>query len=144
MDEKEVNRRLNLLAWCLVGLAVLLLLLGETEVLPLGLLPTNYALQIVECLVMLVCVPLALKLMAFRAVRKGLAAQPRLYLRLSVLRLALLALPMIVGVALYFLMLDTSMLYCALISALAFIYIWPSANRQRAELEEHNEEGQKP
>ncbi|MCD8302867.1 MAG: hypothetical protein LUC44_07600 [Prevotellaceae bacterium] len=144
MDEKKVNCRLNLLAWCLVGVAAVLLLLGETEVLPLGLLPTSYALQICECLVMLVCVPLALKLMAFRSVRGRLAAQPRLYPSLAAVRIILLALPMIAGVALYFLMLDTSMLYCALISTLAFIYIWPSEDRQRAELEAHNKEELRP
>ncbi|MCD7720674.1 MAG: hypothetical protein LUI09_00415 [Prevotellaceae bacterium] len=100
----------TMLAWTVAGMAACLLLLGELNVIPNGILPPAYPLQIAECLLMLASVPLAFT----RVLRDR-----------HTLRILLLALPLLLGLALYFLMMDTSMLYCALIPALALLYIWP-------------------
>ncbi len=142
-DNKRLNKRLTLRAWGVALVGVALLCLGETDCLPTGVLvtgtKTSYALEIMECALLLVCVPLALKLMSLRSVRRSLQSCPSRYLPLATLRIALLALPLLMGLLLYFFMVDTSMLYCALIAAVAFLYIWPSESRLGKELKGEGE-----
>ncbi|MCD8266547.1 MAG: hypothetical protein LUC33_05270 [Prevotellaceae bacterium] len=124
---RRLNLRLNLLSWAVVSASVVLLILGELNWLPNGILPPSYALQITECLLMLLCVPLALRLTTLKSLRRH-------YPTLATLRIIMLAMPLLLGLALYFLMMDTSMLYCSLIAALAFLYIWPTRRRMLYEL----------
>ncbi len=155
MDERKVNRNLNVLCYSLVAVVIIIVCLGETGVLPVGiladeaevpagaqqldsLLPTarmsySFVLQIVECLVMLAMVPLALKYMDFYAIKRLVALRPEQYLTQAAVRMLMLAIPIILGLLLYYIMLSTSMLYCALISALAFLYIWPTPKRLKRE-----------
>ncbi len=143
MDGKNIDKRLSALAVCIVGIALLAVCLGEADVLPGGIMPVSYALQVMECLLTLVCVPLALKWMAIKRIREQVAASQRRYLVHSAVRLFLLAVPMLLGAVLYYLMADTSMGYCALIVALALVYIWPSQGRRLRETQTE-EEGGKP
>ncbi len=133
MEHDNINRNLNLMAWGIATLAVAILCFGEAHCLPLGIIPQSFSLQALECLLTLLCVPLALKLMATKHAKARLKTHPKAYAPLSALRLALLALPLLLGLLLYYLMMDTSMLYCALIAALAHVYVWPTKRRQAHE-----------
>ncbi len=155
MDERKVNRNLNVLCYSLVAVVLAIVCLGETGVLPVGilvdeaespaeaqqfdnLLPAasmsySFVLQIVECLVMLAMVPLALKYMDFYAIKRLVTLRPEQYFTQAAVRMLMLAIPIILGLLLYYMMLSTSMLYCALISALAFLYIWPTQKRLKRE-----------
>ncbi len=133
-DWRSTDKRLSVLAIAIVVVAIVLVCLGETEVLPTGIVPVSYALQATECLLALACMPLALKWMAIKWIRERVAARPHLYFAHSVVRLLMLAVPMSFGIALYFLMNDASMGYCASIAALALVYIWPSEKRRVCEM----------
>lgn len=133
MNEQGIHRRLNLLALGLFALAALLFALGETGLFPLGLLPPCYALQVVVCLATMVAIPVALKWMAFAAVRRRVAGRPTVYACWAAARLLLLGVPMLGAGVAYYLMLDPSMMYCALLLALAFLFVWPSLGRQQRE-----------
>ncbi len=128
-----MNKRLNALTACVAFLAAALLFLGERNVIPTGIIPQNYVLQIIECLLTLGCVPLALKFMTFTLVRANVTSSPRRYYPCAVLRILMLAVPLLLGIVLYYVMLDASMFYCALIAALAFLYVWPTKGRLRNE-----------
>ncbi len=150
-----MNRNLNVLCYSLVAVVIIIVCLGETGVLPVGILADDaepaadaqqygnllpagrmtysFVLQIVECLVMLAMVPLALKYMDFYAIKRLVTLRPGQYVMHAAVRMLMLAIPIVLGALLYYMMLSTSMLYCALISALAFLYIWPTTKRLRRE-----------
>ncbi len=164
MDERNVNRKLNILCYCLIAVVAIVVCLGETAVLPVGILadedalPTDvqqfrdlmpagrmsysFVLQIVECLVMLAMVPLALKYMDFYVIKRLVTLRPGQYFMQAAVRMLMLAIPIVLGILLYYMMLNTSMLYCSLISALAFLYIWPTTKRLRRETNKKEEERQ--
>ncbi len=136
MDEKKVNRILNLHALMQIGVAGLMVVLSETGVTPSGVMAQNYAFQVVGCVLLLVCVPLALKMMSLERVQRRVKGNLRGYYTYALFRITLLSLPLFWGVMLYYLMMDVSMLYCALIAALSFIFVWPTESRMRHEMED--------
>ncbi len=151
MDERAVNRKLNILCYSLIAVVLVIVCLGETDVLPVGILaddvelPTgsmsySFVLQIVECLVMLAMVPLALKYMDFYVIKRLVTLRPERYLMQASMRMVMLAIPIVLGILFYYIMLNTSMLYCSLISALAFLYIWPTQKRLRRETNKKSEQ----
>ncbi len=151
MDERAVNRKLNILCYSLIAVVLVIVCLGETDVLPVGILaddvelPTgsmsySFVLQIVECLVMLAMVPLALKYMDFYVIKRLVTLHPERYLMQASMRMVMLAIPIVLGILFYYIMLNTSMLYCSLISALAFLYIWPTQKRLRRETNKKSEQ----
>ncbi len=151
MEERKVNRNLNILCYSLVAVVIIIVCLGEAGVLPVGILADDakvpaakvtysFVLQIVECLVMLAMVPLALKYMDFYAIKRLVTLRPEQYFTHAAVRMLMLAIPIVLGAILYYMMLSTSMLYCALISALAFLYIWPTSKRLRRETNKKEEQ----
>ncbi len=151
MDEKAVNRKLNILCYSLIAVVLVIVCLGETGVLPVGILADDaelpasrmsysFVLQIVECLVMLAMVPLALKYMDFYVIKRLVRLRPERYLMQASMRMVMLAIPIVLGILFYYIMLNTSMLYCSLISALAFLYIWPTPKRLKRETNKKDEQ----
>lgn len=85
----------------------------------------------------LVLVPLALKLMSFRAVSLSVASgsgtSDRNYVRWSLLRLVLLFMSIFPNLLFYYIWWDSSFGCCALIGILASLFCWPSLERWEQE-----------
>lgn len=90
-------------------------------------------------LLALLCVPVSLRLFA-RVLSRRLAEETlpvalRMYVRWSVARLLLLALPLLSGLLSYYLMMSHTGALCALIALTASLFCLPSEERLRRELQ---------
>ncbi len=140
-----MNRMLNLFAIEQLFVALVILCLGLLHVIPSGIILQGnvyYAVQVFVCLFTIVSIPLSLKLMHFKRVKRQVAGNLRCYSSYSYLRMLLLSLSVFMGLIAYFSMGDNSMGWCALLAALSFVFIWPSKGRQEYEtaIEEKTEE----
>ncbi len=95
---------------------------------------TVIALQSVGIMYVMASVPFALWYFQRRVnqLKNGDENKVRTYKRVSLLRIALIAAGVILNIALYCILRDQSMFYCAAIAALAFIFCKP----QRAKIEQ--------
>mgnify|MGYP003374269686 CR=1 FL=1 len=132
--------RLNyLLFW---ALPLLCLLAGELGGGWVGLYAADVkAVYLAETLIILLaalCVPASLKLFAWMLDRQiDRATLPHaltLYVRWSVVRLLLLSLPVVGGLLIYYAMLSSKGLLCALIALTASLFCLPGEGRLRSEL----------
>ena len=140
---KKILLRLKIEFALVVFLGGLMVALYESGVWEEGALMLDgtwgYLTQSACILLTLCCIPMALKLLNFKAVRMRLArgeetASWQSYCRWSEIRLALLAAPLYINLALYYATMDTIGAYCALILVNALIFCWPSADKAEAEL----------
>lgn len=128
-----------LLFWALPFLCLLAGELGGTWV---GLYAADVkAVYLAETLIILLtalCVPASLKLFAWMLDRQiDRASLPQaltLYVRWSVVRLLLLSLPVVGGLGVYYAMLSSKGLLCALIALTASLFCLPGEGRLRSEL----------
>jgi len=99
---------------------------------------TKYFLETITILLTAAGVPVALKLFAWVLTNKidqvELVEALGLYRRWSLVRLLLLALPLIVGVFTYIVCLSNTGLLCAAIALTASLFCIPSENRLKADL----------
>jgi len=133
METRKINRWLNLYALQNVLFSGIIVVLFETNILPVGILGPVYSYQVAGVILTLAFVPIALGIMAIGRVRRAVSGNLRNYLYFGLLRLGMLGFALLFDVTFYYLMLDTSMLYCALIVALSFIFVWPTMNRLERE-----------
>lgn len=118
--------------------AILLVVLFESDcLLPGGFAGEDravYLAQTLSILITLGCIPLALKLFSIDFIRKRLSVKNGesslpAYRCWSEVRMFLLAFPLIVNLVLYYLTMEVSSAYCALIVVLAMLFCWPSEAR---------------
>lgn len=128
-EHKQVNRQLNILAFSLLNTALLLVVFGELDVLPNGAVPVSYGLQLVIVFLTIFLVPSSLKLLNWTSVRKRVEGKPFTYRCWAMTRLVALYVPVLLGIIFYYLMLDSSALYCAIISLIAIVFAWPTQER---------------
>lgn len=129
-------------------LPVLLVILGETGGNWVGMYAGDvraaYTAETIAILLAATCVPLSLKLFSWVLVRKiDVVALPealRLYVLWNGIRLALLAIPVIVGFLTYYMMLSHTGALCALIGLTASLFCFPGEGRLRKELHINKEE----
>lgn len=133
-EHKQVNRQLNILAFSLLNTELLLVIFGELDVLPNGVVPVSYGLQLLVVLLTIFLIPTSLKLLNWTPVRKRLEGKPLLYRCWAMTRLLALHVPVLLGVTLYYLMLDSSALYCAIVSLIAIVFAWPTQERMLDEI----------
>ncbi|MBO4985332.1 MAG: hypothetical protein J6C87_06800 [Bacteroides sp.] len=127
---------------------VLMIVIGETANEWTGLLAaevkTTYLLETTVILLTAICVPVALKLFARVLVKQidqaSITRALKLYHFWSIIRLLILALPMVVGMFTYYMSLSMKGLLCALIALTASLFCFPSEKRLRSELRIYNEE----
>ncbi len=97
-----------------------------------------YYAETLSILITAVCVPVSLKLFAWVLVKKinkaGIADALRLYTTWSLIRLVLLALPVWIGGATYYLTLSSTGALCAAIALTASLFCLPGEERLRREL----------
>lgn len=107
---------------------------------------TGYFAETWTILLTAVCVPVALKLFAWRLTKRidlvGLPEALRLYVRWSEIRLLLLAVPVVAGCAADYCLLSNTGTLCTLIALTASLFCLPGEQRLRRELHIDKEDEQ--
>lgn len=124
----------------MIGITVVLVVLFETDVLPSGLMATEkqteFLLTTLMELLTLASVYLALRLFKFDKVHQELVTRKADGLRRwGLIRLAILLLPMPLNTVLYYLFMNTTFGYMAIILAICLPFVYPSEARCEAETE---------
>ena len=138
---KKTRNILMSLFWGSIVLAVLLAVLFETGLLPKAVWQ-DYASQEVMTrmimeLVTLAMIPLSLYLFKFGHVHADLLKRKEKALNLwGVLRLLMLLVPMIVNTLLYYMFMQTTYGYMAIILLICLPFVYPSLGRCKADTEE--------
>lgn len=102
---------------------------------------TRYTLEIASVALVIFVVPLAIKAFDLQRRTVGTERESALkrYYRISVTRLLALTATIIINLALYHILQADSPLYCALISAVAMIYCFPTQGNLTTYIEDVNE-----
>ena len=124
----------------MIGITVVLVVLFETDVLPSGLMATEkqteFLLTTLMELLTLASVYMALRLFKFEKVHQELVTFKADGLRRwGLIRLAILLLPMPLNTVLYYLFMNTTFGYMAIILAICLPFVYPSEARCEAETE---------
>ena len=124
----------------MIGITVVLVVLFETDVLPSGLMATEkqteFLLTTLMELLTLASVYMALRLFKFDKVHQELVTRKADGLRRwGLIRLAILLLPMPLNTVLYYLFMNTTFGYMAIILAVCLPFVYPSEARCEAETE---------
>jgi hypothetical protein len=124
----------------MIGITVVLVVLFETDVLPSGLMATEkqteFLLTTLMELLTLASVYMALRLFKFDKVHQELVTRKADGLRRwGLIRLAILLLPMPLNTVLYYLFMNTTFGYMAIILAICLPFVYPSEARCEAETE---------
>ena len=124
----------------MIGITVVLVVLFETDILPSGLMATEkqteFLLTTLMELLTLASVYMALRLFKFEKVHQELVTRKADGLRRwGLIRLAILLLPMPLNTVLYYLFMNTTFGYMAIILAICLPFVYPSEARCEAETE---------
>ena len=141
MELKQVQRILMTNFLFMVLVALLLVLLYETEILEPTNLAADAALVFVITVIMefvtIVVIPMALKLFSFKAVRhKLMSRKGDALLRWGTARLNMLCLPMLINIFMYYQTMAPAFGYMAIILFLCLFFVYPSLGRCMDETEE--------
>ena len=137
---KKTLRQLQTFMFSMIGITVVLVVLFETDVLPSGLMATEkqteFLLTTLMELLTLASVYMALRLFKFDKVHQELVTRKADGLRRwGLIRLAILLLPMPLNTVLYYLFMNTTFGYMAIILAVCLPFVYPSEARCEAETE---------
>ena len=138
--EKTV-KNLRMLFLCSIAVALIIVLLYETEILLPGALALNNRLCFVVATIMelltIAIIPFALRLFKFRKVNGKLTESEITrwdnLLKYGSVRILLLAIPMIINVVCYYLFTLTAFAYMAIILFLCMFFIYPTVDKCIAE-----------
>ena len=145
---KQIVRNLKIAYAGLWGIALLLFILGETGVLPVGMLADNvrstYLFETACILITAICVPLSLKLYNIVLARKidklELTSALTQYILWSNIRIILLEIVVITNLICYYMTLSNTGALCALIGLTASLFCLPGERRLYNELHITKEE----
>lgn len=129
------------LFWGSIVLAVLLAVLFETGLLPKAVWQDYASQEVMTLMIMelvtLAMIPLSLYLFKFGHVHADLLKRKEKALNLwGVLRLLMLLVPMIVNTLLYYMFMQTTYGYMAIILLICLPFVYPSLGRCKADTEE--------
>ena len=138
---KKTRNILMSLFWGCIVLAVLLAVLFETELLPKAVWQEYASQEVMTRMIMelvtLAMIPLSLYLFKFGHVHADLLKRKEKALNLwGVLRLLMLLVPMIVNTLLYYMFMQTTYGYMAIILLICLPFVYPSLGRCKADTEE--------
>lgn len=143
--KEQIKKTLNqhklafILTWVLPLLCVVL---GEAEVIENGQYQGNaqmeYILQSIGILLTIGLIPFALRIFSLNLVKRiqelPLTEALKSYQRWGEVRLFLIAVPALLNVQFYYLTLNTTGLFCAVMALIASLFCVPSENRLKNEL----------
>ncbi len=138
---KEVRNTLAIVFWGLLGVSVLLAVLFECEVLPSGLwteaLTAEFLCRCTMEALTLLGIWLSLRLFKFDRVHRDLVSRKQEALkRWGVTRLLILEVPMLVNTILYYMYMQTTYGYMAIIAVLCLPFVFPTIGRCEDEVVE--------
>ena len=137
---KEVRNTLAIVFWGLLGVSVLLAVLFECEVLPSGLwteaLTAEFLCRCTMEALTLLGIWLSLRLFKFDRVHRDLVSRKQDALKQwGVTRLLILEVPMLADTLLYYIYMNTTFGYLAIILLLCLPFVFPSLGRCLGEVE---------
>lgn len=143
---KKVKQTLTVLFWTFVTLALLIVVLFETETLEVGFCTlaggqTEFLLTMLMELLTLAMIPLALKLFKFKRIHSDLTSRKSAALgKWGILRLLMLLVPLLANTLLYYAYANTTFGYMAIILVIVLPFVYPSMGRCVAETTEEQEQ----
>ena len=131
-------------------LAILLVILNESDILPVGVIADNprmdFILQTIGILLVFTFIPLSLRLFNQSLIKriKLLSTEKAIisYRRWSEIRLSLLFVATILNLSFYYLTMNTTGLFCGLMALLATFFCIPTRKRMLKELDIIKNEGE--
>ena len=139
---KNVKNTLTVLLWTVLALALIVVVLFETDVLMFGYYAgsgeqAEFLLTTMMELLTLAVIPLALKLFKFPRVHADLVSRKAEALRKwGLLRLLMLLVPLLVNTLLYYAYANVVFGYMAIILVIVLPFVYPSMERCQSETEE--------
>ena len=139
---KKVKNTLTVLLWTVLALALIVVVLFETDVLMFGYYAgsgeqAEFLLTTMMELLTLAVIPLALKLFKFPRVHADLVSRKAEALRKwGLLRLLMLMVPLLVNTLLYYAYANVAFGYMAIILVIVLPFVYPSMERCQSETEE--------
>lgn len=131
---KATKTYLQFLFWIPVIIAITIALLYETETLIAGPLTDDKQLDYLAAIVMELAaiglIPLALRMFKFKAIDNKLkAGKERALKTFGTVRILLLGIPLVIDTLLYYLLMNATFGYLALIILLCMAFIYPTAEK---------------
>lgn len=139
---KQTKNILTILFWSLLSISAIIVLLFETDIMESGILAAKegnaeFIITVVFELVTLAVVPLSLKMFQFKFIKKSLiTGRENALAKWGMIRIAMLLFLLLLNVILYYLFMNTSFAYMALIALICLPFIYPSMDRCVSEVEE--------
>ena len=138
---KSISRKLTIIYMSLAALTLVVILLYETDILETGVLEekkqSEFILTALMELVSLGAAFLGLRLFKFKVVHYDLInRQEPAMMKWGTVRLLILELPMLVDTLLYYIYMNTTFGYLAVMLLLCLPFVFPSLNRCLAETSE--------
>lgn len=139
---KNVKNTLTVLLWTVLALALIVVVLFETDVLMFGYYAgsgeqAEFLLTTMMELLTLAVIPLSLKLFKFPRVHADLVSRKAEALRKwGLLRLLMLLVPLLVNTLLYYAYANVAFGYMAIILVIVLPFVYPSMERCQSETEE--------
>lgn len=141
MTKTNTTKRLLFLFYCLVVLAVALVVVGEMGLIELSGVDAGTEVEfcVLSAMELLtVCsLPVALKMFKLKKVTGWIGDDTERYSAASIVRLLMIGVPMIVDIACYYVFMSVAFAYMAIISVLCLTFVYPSDGRRLEEM--HNE-----
>lgn len=140
---ETIQKKLQLIFWIPIALSAIIIVLGELDIIPNGILANDKQVEFVIMSMMeiltIIAIPVALKLFKFKAIADKLASDTLLHFeRWGIVRLCLLNVPMVINLVCYYLFGGAGFGYLAIILFLSLFFVYPSLSRCYNETDGHN------
>ena len=140
---ETIQKKLQLIFWIPIALSAIIIVSGELDIIPNGILANDKQVEFVIMSMMeiltIIAIPVALKLFKFKAIANKLASDTLLHFeRWGIVRLCLLNVPMVINLVCYYLLVGAGFGYLAIILFLSLFFVYPSLSRCYNETDGHN------
>ena len=140
---ETIQKKLQLIFWIPIVLSAIIIVSGELDIIPNGILANDKQVEFVIMSMMeiltIIAIPVALKLFKFKAIANKLASDTLLHFeRWGIVRLCLLNVPMVINLVCYYLFVGAGFGYLAIILFLSLFFVYPSLSRCYNETYGHN------
>ena len=140
---ETIQKKLQLIFWIPIVLSAIIIVSGELDIIPNGILANGKQVEFVIMSMMeiltIIAIPVALKLFKFKAIANKLASDTLLHFeRWGIVRLCLLNVPMVINLVCYYLFVGAGFGYLAIILVLSLFFVYPSLSRCYNETDGHN------
>lgn len=140
---ETIQKKLQLIFWIPIALSAIIIVSGELNIIPNGILANDKQVEFVIMSMMeiltIIAIPVALKLFKFKAIANKLASDTLLHFeRWGIVRLCLLNVPMVINLVCYYLFVGAGFGYLSIILFLSLFFVYPSLSRCYNETDGHN------